>query len=219
MQVKSSILLLFLVSFTKLFAQSDNEFFSMGIGLGGTSYYSFGSTTHVNLRAQITTSEGSEAINACFQYQVPFQTNNKVNASAIDYNNPIREINVPYQTTYSHYHGTINYLYTISDSDIEDYYFYTFGGIGAGLLKNTYSFNDYDKTAYKIYYSNRYTDQDFITLNMDFGLGVNYDLNRFKLFGEVKGTLMRIIDQEFDTENTPNFVTSLQVGLSYIIVE
>ncbi len=220
MKLKFLLLLFCSGLFNQLFAQTESELFSMGLGLGGTTYLNNGRTTCFDLRAQITIEDGSEALFVIFKYQNPYQTNDKTTASAKDFNNPVDKINVPYQVDYSYYNGTVNYLYAITDTDLSDYYFYLFGGIGAGIMNNKYTIGNYNKNAYRIDYEEQFENRNLIAANMDLGVGVTYRLDRFKIFGETKGSILRIFNQtSFETDNLPLFAVNLQVGLAYIIAK
>jgi len=223
MRIKIILIISILLSVIIVQAQSKNEYFSLSAGFGGANYLNLGNTPQLNLKAQMKTNENGQAVFLSINYELPYQLNYKTEAVGIENGTIPSLIYVPYTIEYKYYNGTVNYLFNLSDDEDEEpknYYYYLFGGFGASLIKNKYTIQDFDTEKYRIFYSDRIRDRNFIGLNIDLGAGINYNWNRFKIFSEGKMSLIQTFSTEtFETNNKPNFSVSLWLGVGYIIIK
>jgi hypothetical protein len=223
MRIKIYILCSFILLRSAIIAQSKNELLSMSIAGGGVNYFTLGTTPLISLRAQKKVNDNGDAIYFQFNYELPYQLAYKTEAVAIENGTKPSLIFVPYSVDYNYYNGTINYLYNLTDEDDEDYtnnnfYYYLFGGLGASLIKNNYAINNFDDSKYKIFYADLIKSQNFIGVNIDLGIGVNYTKNRFKIFSEGRISYIQPFAlKTFETNNNAMLNASLLVGIGYVI--
>ncbi|MFZ4796214.1 MAG: hypothetical protein ACOYMA_01885 [Bacteroidia bacterium] len=226
MRTKTILFFCFIASNIILLAQTKTEQFSASVGIGVTDYYNLGITPQYNLRIQRKTNKNGDAIFLSLAYEPPYKLNYSTEAVAIENGTKPSLIIVPYTIEYTFYNGTINYLYNLTDYDDEEndkdknYYYYIFGGIGAGYIKNNYQINTFDNINYRIFYTELVKNHNFIGINADFGFGANYNWNNLKFFGEGKISLIQtFLTEKLEPNNKPIISANLMIGVGYLLIK
>ncbi|MCF8429890.1 MAG: hypothetical protein K9G64_07130 [Bacteroidia bacterium] len=183
-------------------AQLKTEKFSLSMAFGGTNYFNLGKTPQFNIRVQIKANSNGDAVFFNLSHETPYQLNYKTEAVAVENGTIPSLIYVAYNIEYIYNNITANYLYNLTDYDDEEsdknknYYYYLFGGVGVGYIENKYLLNEFDNLKYRIFYTDIIKDQEYIGINADFGFGANYNINRFKIYGEGKLSLIQTFLKE-----------------------
>lgn len=226
MRIKTILFFCFFSNNFILFAQTKTEQLSASIGIGVTDYYNLGITPQYNLRLQKKTNQNGDAVFLTLAFEPAYKLNYSTEAVAIENGTVPSLIIVPYTIEYTYYNGTINYLYNLTDYDDEEndkdksYYYYLFGGIGAGYIKNKYQIKEFDNINYRIFYTDLVKNKNFIGINADFGFGVNYNWKSFKFFSEGKLSLIQtFLTEKLEPNNKPIISANLMIGVGYLLIK